>query len=132
VYKINLHDIPEKGINRGYRPGVSIRYLVLEEFGAPGFEMRYFELGPGASSSEDVHSYEHEVFVVRGRGALLLEGRRYPLRAHDAVLVEPDERHQLLQEGDEPLGFLCIVPNGVSRSKLEVDLGYPHEGQRSG
>lgn len=132
MYKINLHDIPDKGINRGYRPGVSIRYLVLEEFGAPGFEMRYFELEPGASSSEDLHPYEHEVFVVRGRGALLLEGRRYALRPHDAVLIEPDERHQLLQEGDEPLGFLCIVPNGVSCSKLEVDLGYPHEGQRSG
>ncbi|MBN1837733.1 MAG: cupin domain-containing protein [Spirochaetales bacterium] len=130
MYKINLHDIPERGVNRSYRPGVSIRYLVLEEFGAPGFEMRYFELEPGASSSEDVHPYEHEVFVVRGRGALLLEGERYPLRPHDAILIEPDERHQLLQEGDEPLGFLCIVPNGVSRSKLEVDLGYPHEGRR--
>jgi quercetin dioxygenase-like cupin family protein len=130
LYKNNLSQIPEKGINRRYRPGVSIRYLILEEFGAPGFEMRYFELEPGASSSEDVHAYEHQVFVVRGRGTLLLEGRRFPLRAQDAVLIEPNERHQLLQEGEEPLGFLCIVPTGVSRSKREVDLRYPHEGWR--
>jgi hypothetical protein len=78
LYKINLSQIPEKGINRRYRPGVSIRYLILEEFGAPGFEMRYFELEPGASSSEDVHACRQEVFVVRGRGTLLLEGRRFP------------------------------------------------------
>ena len=129
MYKINLNQIPEKGINRRYRPGISIRYLLLQEFGAPGFEMRYFELEPGASSSEDVHPYEHEVFVLRGRGTLLLEGQRYTLRPHDAILIEPDERHQLLQEGEEPLGFLCLVPNGVSRSKREVDLEYPHEGR---
>jgi quercetin dioxygenase-like cupin family protein len=128
VYKINLDEIPERGINRGYRPGVSIRYPILEEFGAPGFEMRYFELGPGASSSEDLHPYEHEVFVLQGRGVLVLEGREYSLRPRDAILIAPDERHQLRQEGAEPLGFLCVVPNGVSRSKLEVELDYPHEG----
>jgi quercetin dioxygenase-like cupin family protein len=128
LYKINLHDIPEEGINRSYRPGVSIRYLILEEFGAPGFEMRYFELEPGASSSVDEHPYEHEVFVVRGRGVLALEEREFALRPHDAVLIEPNERHQLRQAGEEPLGFLCIVPNGISRSKLSVDLSYPHEG----
>jgi quercetin dioxygenase-like cupin family protein len=132
LYKINLHDIPEKGIHRGYRPGVSIRYLVLEEFGAPNFEMRYFELEPGASTSVDLHPYEHEVFVVRGRGVLVLEGEELALRPHDAILIEPDERHQLRQQGEEPLGFLCVVPNGVSRSKLEVELDYPHEGPPRG
>ena len=132
MYKINLHDIPERGVHRGYRPGVSIRYLILEEFGAPGFEMRYFELVPGATTSVDVHPYEHEVFVVRGRGVLVLEGREHQLRPHDAILIEPDERHQLRQHGEEPLGFLCVVPNGVSRSKREVDLRYPSEGGPQG
>jgi quercetin dioxygenase-like cupin family protein len=76
----------------------------------------------------DVHPYEHEVFVVRGGGVLALEGRELAVRPHDAILIEPNERHQLRQEGEEPLGFLCVVPNGVSRSKREVDLSYPHEG----
>lgn len=124
MYKVNIHEIPEHGINRGYRDGVSIRYLVLEEFGAPHFEMRYFELEPGASSSQDHHESEHEVFVVRGRAVLHLKDRDVELKAHDAVLIESWEHHQFEQVGDEPFGFLCIVPNGVSRSKNDVSLDY--------
>lgn len=128
MYKINLDEIPEKGINRGYRENVSIRYPIVEEFGAPNFEMRYFELGVGASSSQDKHNYEHEVFVLRGRGRVVVDGKEYGLRQNDAVLIAPNEEHQLYQEGDGPFGFLCIVPNGISKSKYQVDLDYPHEG----
>jgi quercetin dioxygenase-like cupin family protein len=124
MYKINIDEIPEEGINRSYKPGVSIRYLILEEFGAPNFEMRYFELEKGMVTSMDLHEFEHEVFVLRGRGRLFVEGREYGLKPKDAVLIEGNEQHQLRQEGDEPFGFLCIVPNGVSTSKRKVDLSY--------
>ncbi len=129
MYKINIEDIPEKGINKSYQEGVTIRYPILEEFGAPNFEMRYFELDNGAVTTLDLHDYEHEVFIVRGSGIVVIEDREYTLRPKDAFLIEPNERHQLKQTGDEPLGFLCIVPNGVSRSKNRVDLDYPHEGE---
>jgi quercetin dioxygenase-like cupin family protein len=124
MHKINIDEIPERGINRSYRDGVSIRYLIVEEFGAPHFEMRYFELEKGASTSREAHDPEHEIFVVRGKGKLYLEGKEYPLRQGDSVLVEPNEEHQFLQDGDGPFGFLCVVSNGVSASKLKVDLHY--------
>ena len=127
MYKINIDSIPEKGINRRYRDQIAIRYLLLQEFGAPNFEMRYFELDSGALTTLDQHPYEHEVFIVRGRGKLLVDSREYTLRPGDAVLIQPNEVHQFGQVGDEPLGFICIVPNGVSRSKQQVDLDYPHE-----
>ena len=124
MYKTNIDEIPEEGINRSYKPGVSIRYLILEEFGAPNFEMRYFELEKGMVTSLDLHEFEHEIFIIKGRGKLLLEGKEHGLHPHDAVLIEGNEQHQLSQEGDEPFGFLCIVPNGVSTSKGVVDLDY--------
>ena len=127
MYKINLDSIPEKGINRRYRDQVTVRYLLVEEFGAPNFEMRYFELGAGTLTSLDQHPYEHEVFIVRGRGKLFVDSREYTLRPGDAMLIQPNEVHQLGQVGDEPLGFICIVPNGVSKGKRYVDLDYPHE-----
>ena len=37
MYKININDIPKRGINRLYMNGISIRYLIVEEFGAPNF-----------------------------------------------------------------------------------------------
>ena len=124
MHKINIDEIPDKGINRVYMSGVSIRYLVLEEFGAPNFELRYFEVQKGGKTSIDEHPYEHEVFVLKGRGKLLLNEKEYPLRPNDAILIEPNEKHRLVQEGDEPFGFLCVVPNGVSSSKKKVDLSY--------
>ncbi len=128
MFKVNIDEIPEEGVNRVYMRGVSIRYLILEEFGAPNFEMRYFELSKGAKTSIDEHPYEHEIFVLRGRGILLLNDKPVPLRVNDAVLIEPNEKHRLVQEGDEPFGFLCIVPNGVSQSKKKVDLSYGLSG----
>jgi quercetin dioxygenase-like cupin family protein len=124
MYKTNINEIPEEGINRSYKSGVSIRYLILEEFGAPNFEMRYFELEKGMVTSLDLHEFEHEIFILKGKGKLFLEGKEYDLRPHDAVLIEGNEQHQLRQEGDEPFGFLCIVPNGVSSSKGAVNLSY--------
>jgi len=124
MYKINIDEIPEKGINRVYMSEVSIRYLIVEEFGAPNFEMRYFELSKGSKTSLDQHPYEHEIFVLRGRGTLLINEEHVPLRVNDAVLIQPEETHCLIQEGDEPFGFICIVPRGVSKSKKKVDLNY--------
>jgi quercetin dioxygenase-like cupin family protein len=124
MHKINIDEIPESGINRSYREGVAIRYLIVEEFGAPHFEMRYFELEKGTSTSRESHEPEHEIFIVRGRGKLFLEGEEHPLRPGDAVLIEPNEEHQLIQEGEGPFGFLCLVSNGVSSSKSKVDLNY--------
>jgi len=124
MYKINIDEIPERGINRVYMRGVSIRYLIVEEFGAPNFEMRYFELSKGGKTSLDQHPYEHEIFVLRGKGTLLINDEPVPLKVNDAVLIQPNETHRLIQEGDEPFGFLCIVPNGVSQSKKKVDLNY--------
>jgi quercetin dioxygenase-like cupin family protein len=124
MHKINIDEVPKESINRLYMQGVSIRYLVVEEFGAPNFEMRYFELQKGAKTSLDVHDYEHEVFVLKGRGRIELNGNPVRLKEHDAILIEPNEEHRLFQEGEEPFGFLCMVPNGVSSSKKKVPLDY--------
>ncbi|MCK5569256.1 MAG: cupin domain-containing protein, partial [Spirochaetes bacterium] len=122
MHKINIDEIPSSGINRIYMKGVSIRYLVVEEFGAPNFEMRYFELQKGGKTSLDEHPHEHEVFILKGKGKMLIGDKEYSLRPNDAVLVEPNEKHRFFQEGDEPFGFICVVPNGVSQSKKKVDL----------
>jgi quercetin dioxygenase-like cupin family protein len=124
MFKINIDEIPEEGINRSYKPGVAIRFLILEEFGAPNFEMRYFELEKDCVTSLDLHDFEHEVFVLKGRGKVLIEGVEHDLRPNDAILIEGNEQHQLRQTGDETFGFLCIVKNGVSGSKKSVDLSY--------
>lgn len=128
MHRINIDEVPGESINRLYMRGVSIRYLIVEEFGAPNFEMRYFELQKGGKTSLDQHGYEHEVFVIRGNGKLVLEGKEFSLRPNDAILIEPNEKHQFFHEGEGPFGFLCVVPNGVSTSKKKVNLNYKKQG----
>ncbi len=124
MHIVNIDEIPEKSVNKNYMDGVSIYYLIVEEFGAPNFEMRYFELKKGAKTSLDKHYYEHEVFVVKGRGKAVIDGKEYILRPGDDVLIEPNEVHQIFNNSQIPFGFICVVPNGVSKSKNDVPLDY--------
>ncbi len=80
--------------------------------GAPNFAMRQFAVEPGGHTPRHSHDYEHEVFVVGGRGTILLEGRERPIRGGDVIYVPAEEVHQFKSAMDqkEPLRFLCLVP----------------------
>jgi len=49
---------------------VKVRWLITEETGAPNFAMREFTVGPGGSTPRHVHPWEHEVFVLAGKGTV--------------------------------------------------------------
>ncbi len=118
---INNHDIV------GVTPsGKRIHWLLTAENGAPGFEMRYVEIPPGARPSKTArHPHEHEVYVVSGHGLLTgnQDGRDYEteLRPGDAVFIPGNEVHQWLTPFGESLGMICVVPRGAeSESKPEA------------
>ncbi|OPL17895.1 MAG: hypothetical protein AVO35_08385 [Candidatus Aegiribacteria sp. MLS_C] len=90
--------------------GVGIRVLIGEENGAPNFIMRRFSVQPGGRTPFHSHSWEHEVFVLEGRGEAVRGTDSYPIESGSAVLVVPNEEHSFRNTGDEPLVFLCIIP----------------------
>ena len=92
--------------------GVSVRWLLSEEVGTPHFEMRYFEIGKGQSTSGRPHPFEHEVYVVRGEGRLEGDDRAVSIAPGDAILIFPDERHKFINTAEDPLGIICLIPNG--------------------
>lgn len=77
---------------------------------APNFAVRYFELSPGTASSLDTHAHDHGVFVLHGRGRVRLGEEFHSLGPGDVVYVSPNEVHSFEADGDEALGFLCVVP----------------------
>jgi quercetin dioxygenase-like cupin family protein len=93
--------------------GVTVRWLLSKEAGAPLFEMRYFEIGKGKSTSGRPHPFEHEVYVVRGEGKIEGDGQTVSIAPGDAVLIFPDERHKFVNTAEEPLGIICLIPNGM-------------------
>ena len=49
--------------------------------------------------------------VIEGQGALVNEaGEETPLKAGDFALVNPSEKHQYRNKGDQPFKMICGVP----------------------
>ena len=90
--------------------GVSLRVVIGEKEGAPNFVMRVVDLQPGASSPRDCHDWEHEVFVLSGKGRVYGGGEEVTLSPGYTVFVPPMEEHQFSNVGDEILRFVCLIP----------------------
>lgn len=90
--------------------GVTVRVVIGREQGAPNFVMRVFDLEPGAKTPLHTHAWEHEVFVLAGEGEVYGGGQDAQLAEGDTVWVPPMEEHRFVNDGDEPLRFICVVP----------------------
>lgn len=84
--------------------------LIGEKEKAPNSIMRYFRIDPKGHSRLERHPQEHEVIVLHGQGAVQIADKKFTLSAFDAVFIEGDELHQFTNTGDEPFGFICVIP----------------------
>lgn len=100
---------------------VTMRMMVGRDDGASNFAMRHFTVESGGCTPRHSHDYEHEIYVLEGRGRLEHDGEFHDLRPGDAVLVEPNLIHQFVNIADEPFRFLCLVP-------VTFDCGKPTPG----
>ena len=84
--------------------------LIGTDENSPNFHLRYFAVQPGGHTSLDQHSHEHGVYILHGRARLRLENNEYELNTGDVVYIPGNEVHQFFASGQEPFGFLCVVP----------------------
>jgi quercetin dioxygenase-like cupin family protein len=91
-------------------PGVTVRWLVSQLNEAPNFALRLYELEPGAATTAQTHYWDHDVFVLYGRGVVVGEEGEIPLNEGDVVYVPPAERHRFVNRGNEVLRFLMVLP----------------------
>ncbi len=90
--------------------GVSRREVITADDGAPLFSMRVFEVGPDSSTPSHSHPWEHEVFILSGRGVVAGEQGAVPIGKESVVFVAPNEPHCFVNTGNEPLRFICVIP----------------------
>ena len=83
--------------------------LLGDPEGVETFAMRRFTLGAEGHTPHHGHDWEHEVYVLAGRGKIKTEEGDKPLSGGDAVYVPPNEEHQFVSES-EGFTFLCLVP----------------------
>jgi len=108
----NIHDEPKTPVEMDGVENASMRVMIGRGDGAPHFALRAFTLGPGGHTPRHAHDYEHEVYIVSGKGSVLLEGDWHDLRAGDTIYVPANGEHQFRVDPGhgEPMEFLCAVP----------------------
>ncbi len=103
-------ELPEEKVEMEGAKDATIQWLIAKEHGAPNFAMRRFRVKPGGYTPYHTHDYEHEVYVLDGKGVAIIEGEEYPLEKDSFILVPPNLRHQFRNTGDSDLIFLCVIP----------------------
>jgi quercetin dioxygenase-like cupin family protein len=91
-------------------PGVTVRWIIGKEDGAPNFAMRIFEVEPGCVTPYHRHPWEHEVYILHGDGTVLREDGPVSISTGSVVYVPGMEMHQFLNQGTDILRFICVVP----------------------
>jgi quercetin dioxygenase-like cupin family protein len=95
---------------RGAAINATKHVVVGPKDGAKNYSIRYFEVAPGGQTSFDNHKHDHGVVVLRGKGEVLLGSEVHEISFGDVIYISPYEEHQFVNTGDEPLGFLCVIP----------------------
>jgi quercetin dioxygenase-like cupin family protein len=101
--------------------GVALHTVISGEE-APRFSMRVFEVSPGSATPFHIHDWEHEVFVLSGRGKVRSVDGEREVAANDAVFVAPGEEHCFVNIGDDPFRFVCCIPNSAHAATADPPI----------
>ena len=77
--------------------------------GAGGFFMRFFEVPSGKASANEHHEEQHQVYIVSGRGEVLIGDAWHPFGPSDVVFVPGGEQHCFRNTGRDILRFICVA-----------------------
>ena len=69
-------------------------------------------------STLHTHPFTELFYVVDGKGEFNIQGQRFPLKANDFVIINPQVEHTELSSPDEPLEYIVLGINGLSFSNL--------------
>lgn len=107
----NVNDIPQEKVVMDGAKDCAVQLAVTPRDGAPNFALRVFEVAPGGHTPLHHHPYEHEIFVLEGRGTVWRENKEVPLQRGDVLYIPADEQHQFKNaEKAVPFKFICLIP----------------------
>ncbi|MEO0229319.1 MAG: cupin domain-containing protein [candidate division WOR-3 bacterium] len=107
---IPFGEVKEARVEMEGAKNVYIRWLLGPEDKMPNFYLRMFRIEKEGHTPYHSHPYEHEVFVLEGEGALIIENKEYQLKKGYVAYVPADSNHQFKNSGGEDFVFLCIIP----------------------
>lgn len=100
----------KKAYEDGDVKGASKKVLMAEAEGCDNFRVRYFRIDVGGYSRLEQHDHEHAVFMLHGQALVRHGDQETELGPRDVIFIPGGDMHQLKTVGDEPMGFICVVP----------------------
>ncbi|MBM3330244.1 cupin domain-containing protein [candidate division WOR-3 bacterium] len=89
----------------------TIRWLIAAKDGAPHFAMRVIEIKRnGEKIPLHHHDYEHEVFIIEGKGNIVSPDGVKPVAYGNFAYIPAGEEHGFENTGDRPFRFICVIP----------------------
>lgn len=100
--RVSLSELPREGVS--HDPQIA-KQVLLKRGDLPHITaFSRATLAPGQSAREHEHSDMFEVFYVEsGAGVMKIDGAEHPLAQGICVLVEPRERHEIVNTGSSDL-----------------------------
>ena len=107
----DYEDVTPYTYEGGAAPGAVRRVLIGKDEGEQDHVIRYFTIPAGGHSAHESHAHPHSVVITQGGGQVLLGDTWHEVQVGDAIRIDPNETHQLRAKPNEPLGFICVIPN---------------------
>ena len=91
-------------------PGVVRREVICADKGAKNFCMRVFDVEPGSSTPSHEHPWEHEMYILSGKGLAVGEQGETEIARDSVVFIPPNEHHCIRNNGNKTLRLICVIP----------------------
>ena len=92
--------------------------LVGPDDGAENYAMRRFRLDPGTEVPRHTNRVEHEQYVLSGSYVVGIEDEEYVVEPGDSLFIPGGTVHWYRNESEEPVSFICVVPNAEDEIEL--------------
>ena len=94
----------------------NLRWLIR----GPNFDMRMVEIQPEETPwTQHVHPWEHEIFIVEGKGEARSGDGGEPFEEGDVIYIPSDEPHAFVNKGETVLRFICCIPADVDLEQIK-------------
>ena len=101
--KLNILDVGGKVVKD------DDKYVVKDNSMLNNLVISSTDLKPGKSTSGHSHSGQEEVYnFVKGSGMMKIDDEIFPVTEGDIILIEDGKFHQVLNNSDSNLYFVCV------------------------
>jgi len=104
VDNVKKEEISVEGIE-----GTRIQWLLAQKENVPHFYMRLVSVEPGGIIPLHSHEVIHEMYILKGKGAVLHEDGETPIEAGSFIYMPINEVHGTKNTGSENLEFICCI-----------------------